>query len=294
MKISERTSFFALGTAAVCLALALPMTTLAAGGTTNPTPAPQPRPDREKKVWMNEDVARLNPDFGLTAAPKPTVAAPPVAATPAMTVKPSAPAPRTVVTVAPLDPQRDPGWYAQQLDSLESELAAVATREQQLSQFRATSAGLPTGLVLNAPCEGITTDNLIAQLDARRRDILEQIDALSDTARSNDLPPGVLVEGRGRLELATQASTEDQRAALSDQVRSDSDEVAQIQEAVAGMQQQLSAQGISMLPSTPGNGGNMTTNLVDGLDNRATDLSGEISEAEDAARTAGVAPGDLR
>jgi hypothetical protein len=292
MRISQPTTISALVTAAVCLALAIPMTTLAAGGTTTAALAAQPGLDREKKVWMNDDVARLNPEFGLTAKPKPAAAGlPPVAS-----AQPATPAPRPVaiISAAPLDPQRDPRWYAQQLDSLESELAAIASHAQQLRQFRTTSAGLPTGLVLSAPCEGITTDNLVAQLDARRQEISQQIDALGDTARNNSLAPGILVEGRGRAQFASQASTRDQRASLVRQAHDASDEAAQIRETVAGMQQQLSAQGIAMLPVTPGNGGNMTTDLLDQLDRRASALKGEIGDAEDAARGIGIQPGDLR
>jgi hypothetical protein len=292
MRISQGTTFVALGTAAVCLALVVPATTLAAGGTTTAAPTAQPRPDREKKVWMNYDVARLNPEFGLTAAPKPAAAGSPSIAS----AQPAAPAPRpiAIVAAAPFDPQQAPRWYAQQLDSLEAELAAIASREQQLRRFRATSAGLPTGLVLSAPCEGITTDNLIAQLDARRQEILQQIDALGDTVRINNLAPGPLVEGRGRVQIANQVSTLDQRAALIRQAHDASDQVAQIRETVSGMQQQLSAQGVSMLPVTPGNGGNMTTDLLDQLENRAGALQSEISQAEDTTRGMGVAPGELR
>ena len=81
---------------------------------------------------------------------------------------------------------------------------------------------------------------------------------------------------------------------MARQAHDASDEVAQIRETVAGMQQQLSAQGISMLPVTPGNGGNMTTDLLDQLDSRAGALQSEISQAEDTARGMGVAPGELR
>ncbi len=296
MRIPQGTTFVALGSAVACLAFAIPATTLAAGGTTTPAPTAQPRPDREKKVWMNEDVARLNPEFGLTAAPKPAAPGSPSAAAQAANVRPPAPAPRPVAIVAavPLDPQQDPQWYAQQLDRLEAELSGIASHEQQLRQFRATSAGLPTGLVLGAPCEGITTDNLIAQLDARRQEILQQIDALGDSARVNNLAPGILVEGRGRAQIASRASAEEQRAALAQRVRANSDEVAQIRQAVAGMQQQLSAQGITLLQPTPGNGGNMTTDILDQLDGRAGVLQSEISEAEDTARRMGVALSELR
>src|ERR1700689_969953 len=56
----------------------------------------------------------------------------------------------------PLAPEQDPRWYAQQVTALESELSTIDSHEDELRQFRATSAGLPTGLVLNAPVEGIT------------------------------------------------------------------------------------------------------------------------------------------
>jgi hypothetical protein len=291
MRIPVRRSFFLVGVLPVCLALAIPVTALAAGVTTTPAPAAKPLPDREKKVWMNEDVARLNPEFSLTAAPKKTAVA---SALPAASVQPASPALRPVIAAAPLDPQQDPQWYAQQLDSLDAELAGMESRQQQLRQFRATSAGLPVGLVLAAPCDGITTDNLIAQLDARRQEILQQIGAIQDTARRNDLAPGILVEGRGRAHLASQVSAADQKVSLTDRVHDASDEVAQIRGTIAGMQDQFSAQGITLLQPAPGEGGSMTTDLLDRLDGRASALQSEIGEAEDAARGMGVQPGDLR
>ena len=206
MRNPVRTSRFVTSVASVCLALVIPVTTLAAGGTTTAAPAAQPHPDRETKVWMNEDVVRLNPAFGEISASKRS--APPVAASalPIAAARPVAPALRPVTAVAPLDPQQDPRWYAEQIDALDAELAGVESRERQLSQFRATGTGLPVGLVLDAPCEGIATDNLIAQLDAHREEVLQQIDALGDTARRNELPPGILVEGRGRLQRLTRGS----------------------------------------------------------------------------------------
>jgi hypothetical protein len=53
-------------------------------------------------------------------------------------------------------------------------------------------------------------------------------------------------------------------------------------------------QGITLLQRTPGEGGNMTTDLLDRLDSRANALQDEISNAEDAARSIGLQPGDLR
>jgi hypothetical protein len=279
--------------AVVCLAVATPVATFAAG---DPKPAGSPKPDSQKKIWTNDDVARLNPEFD-ARRPKETAvaAAAPSNAPSAARAQSALPAaPVGAVLVAPLDPQQDPQWYAQQVAPLESELDGIESREAQLRQFRATSSGLPTGLVLSAPCDGITTDNLIAQLDARRQEILQEIDALGDTARQNGLPPGILVEGRGRAQVASESTVEEQRATVAQHVREASDELAQIHETIAGMREELSAQGINMLPVTPGDGGNMTTDLLDQLDSRASTLRNQISGAEDAARSMGVPPADLR
>jgi hypothetical protein len=279
--------------AGVCLAVAVPVATFAAG---DPKPAGSPKPDREKKIWTNDDVEWLNPEFDPNR-PKQTAAAGAASASApsapgAQSAKPAAPVP--IVLVAPLDPQQDPRWYAQQLDPLEAELDGIESREAQLRGFRATSAGLPTGLVLSAPCEGITTDNLIAQLEARRHEILQEIDALGDVSRQNGMSPGILVEGRGRAQVANESTIEEQRAAVAQQVRDASEELAQIRGTVSGMREDLSAQGITMLPVTPGNGGNMTTDLLDQLDGRASALRNQISGAEDVARSMGVPPADLR
>ncbi|MGA8766346.1 MAG: hypothetical protein WB559_04975 [Candidatus Acidiferrales bacterium] len=295
MRISGRLSFVMVAAAAVCLAVSAPVVTFAAGG---PKPAASPKPDSQKKIWTNDDVVRLDPAFDANRPKQTTAPASAASSAPSIAVaarvQSALPAPMSIVSAAPLVPQQDPQWYAQQLGPLEVELAGIETREAQLRQFRATSAGLPTGLVLGAPCEGITTDNLIAQLDARRQEILQEIDTLGDSARRNDMPPGILVEGRGRAHVASESTAAEERAAVARQVRDSSDALAQIRGTVAGMQEQLSAQGITLLRPAPGEGGSMTTDLLDQLDGRASALQNEISDAENAARNMGIPPGDLR
>jgi hypothetical protein len=285
MQTPLRISFFLACAALLCVGIAIPAA--AGGGPTN-LPA-SPKPDIQKKVWTNDDVEQLNPEFAPGRAPKTSASS--VTALPARSLE-SAPA--TPTSVAPLEPQQDPRWYGQQVTALDDELAAIDSREEQLREFRSTSAGLPTGLALNAPCEGITTDNLIAQLESRRQEIARQIDGLDDLARENNLPPGILVEGRD-LELpSSRPSAEEQRAEVTDMVRDASEQLAQVQGVVDGMHDQLSQQGITLLEPKPGEGGNMTTDLLDRLDSRADILQTEISNAEDAARGLGVPTGDLR
>ena len=86
----------------------------------------------------------------------------------------------------PLPPEKDPLWYAQQLAALSAEFDATSIKEERLRQFRTTGSapGVRIGLQLNAPCEGITTDNEIAQLAIRRLARLNAIPFDFDGERS--------------------------------------------------------------------------------------------------------------
>ncbi len=165
-----------------------------------------------------------------------------------------------------LNPEQDPEWYAKQVASLQNELATIENKVDALQQFRATSEGLPTGLVLNAPTEGITTDNLIAQIESRRQKIEQQLDDLADLARVNGLPPGTVNQASAPAPLSlTRAEQQD---ALTTDYRDASDQLAENQATLEAMQQQAAAQGITLLPSVTGNGGNLTTNLLDNLNSQ--------------------------
>ena len=291
MRIPVRFSFILAAAVLVCCGAVIPSVTFAGGG--GPAkPAASPKPDSQKKVWTNDDVERLNPEFVVDRAQHGGTSS--AAALPIVVVQPARTAPKSIAHRAPLDPQQDPLWYGQQVTALNAELSAIDDREEQLREFRATGAGLPTGLMLNAPVEGITTDNLIAQLESRRQEIAQQIDALGDLARQNNLPPGILVEGRGLMQVAGEPSVAEQRAVVALLAQDASDQLAQVQGVVAGMQEQLAAKGITLVQPAPGQVGNMTTDLLERLDSRADALQSVISEVDDAARGLGVPPSDLR
>jgi hypothetical protein len=219
MRISGRVFFPLLAAIAVSVSLAIPVKTFAAGtgsdgasGVAKSAASPQPKPDEEKKIWTNDDFARAGGTFQQIGDAAPTQAAGALQ----MTRRQAAAIVREpVVASRPINPEQDPRWYAQQVGPLESELASIESREQQLRDFRATGKGLPTGLNIIAPCEGISTDNLIAQFDAQQQELLQQMDTLEDTARRNGLPPGILVGGRGRVDIESQMTPEEQRAAIA-------------------------------------------------------------------------------
>jgi hypothetical protein len=290
-----RTRFSILGSTLIFVSLVPTLPALAHSSGAEPTgkeadsaekkeaPAPQPRQDQSKRVYTNDDFGWFHPSApsAATSQPAQQLSATSEASAVSFGAQPTQ-----------LNPEQDPEWYAKQVASLDNELSIVQGREVALKQFRDTSTGLPTGLVLNAPTEGITTDNLIAQLESRRQQIEQQLDDLADLARVNGLPPGTVNQPSSLAPPSlTRAEEED---ALTTGYRDASDQLAENQATLDTMQQQAAAQGITLLPSVPGNGGNLTTNLLDDLNSQADALQSALSDAEDNARTLGIQPGDLR
>jgi hypothetical protein len=273
-------SVFAVG---LCAALSTPA--MAAGGS-SAAAAPKPKPDVEKKVWTNDD-------FLAVASQSPATPAE-LAAAALVTESPAAQQGWESAS-ALVNPEQDPRFYILQTASLESELANVESQEQQLRNFRETSTGIQPGLQLYAPCEGVSTDNLIAQLDARRSEILQQMDAVSDTARRNDIPPGIL---RDASDLAagieSPLSPEEQQDMLKTRARDLARELSETRGIAQASEAQAQSQGITLAQPSANAGGNMTTNMLEDLNHRAQALEGQIGEVENQARRSGMAPGLLR
>jgi prefoldin subunit 5 len=198
------------------------------------------------------------------------------------------------VTNQPLTPEKDPLWYAQQVAALEAELGQIATREESLREFRASGStdslpGTRVGLQLNAPCDGITTDNEISNLEQRRAEIGQQIAALDDTAQQNDMPPAIIRDAPEILAAAQKPLTPaEERTLLAERQAELADELSATQDELAGMSEQAAALGANLQPPTPGFGGNMTTDLIERLDNRASEIQGALDQTEEAARQTGA------
>jgi hypothetical protein len=250
------------------------------------SPAPRsagPTSDREKKVYTNEDIDRMWPkdSFAVVSAPQ-------------AQVQPDGSAPDgTTLTTQPVSPEKDPLWYAKQVVVLEAELNRIANKEERSLEFRTSGStgtlpGVHIGLRLNAPCEGITTDNEIAQLDLRRQEIEEQLAGLEDTAQQNDLPPGIIRDAPVILEAAqTPLTPDEERRALAERQALLIDQLNATQDELSYMSDQAAAIGANLQPPTPGFGGNMTTDLIERLDNRANQIETALDQTEDAARRIG-------
>lgn len=256
---------------------------IAAGGS-SVAAAPKPIPDVEKKIWTNDDFP--------TVAPSSNAAELAVAA---LVTESSAAEPISENASAVVNPEQDPRFYILQMASLQNELASVENQEQQLRDFRTTGVGIQPGLQLYAPCVGVGTDNLIAQLDARRGEILQQMDAVSDTARRNNLPPEILRDATSLAAgLEAPLSPEEQQDMLKTQAHDLGRELDETRGIVQASEAQAQSQGITLAQPSANAGGNVTTNMLEDLYSRAQALQGEISEVEDQARRSGIAPGLLR
>ena len=242
-----------------------------------------PVPDREKKVYTNDDIDRMwpKPKLSVVSSSRTPIQ---VATTPRA----------TSVTNQPLTPEKDPLWYAQQVAALEAELGQIATREESLREFRTSGStdtlpGIRVGLQLNAPCDGITTDNEISNLEQRRAEIEQQIAALEDTAQQNDMPPAIIRDAPEILAAAQKPLTPaEERMLLAERQAQLADELNATQNELAGMSEQATALGANLQPPTPGFGGNMTTDLIERLDNHASEIQEALDQTEDAARQSGA------
>ncbi len=244
---------------------------------------PAPVPDREKKVYTNDDIDRM--------FPKPKLSVVSSSRTP---IQVAATSRAKSATNQPLTPEKDPLWYAQQVAALETELGQIAAREESLREFRASRStdalpGMRVGLQLNAPCDGITTDNEISNLGQRRAEIEQQIAALEDTAQQNDMSPAIIRDAPEILAAAQNPLTPaEERSLLAERQARLADELSATQNELAGMSEQATALGANLQRPTPGFGGNMTTDLIERLDNRANEVRETLDQTEDAARQTGA------
>jgi len=145
----------------------------------------QPPPKKEKKVWMNEDLEGLRDKAGVSVVGQ---AAPPPSAQASTEEKPATPR----AAAAPYVKQKDPKWYRERLAPLRAEAERIDSESRRLREFRASSRGTQAGIALGQNNIPLSPENQIQQLEARRREIQQQINAIEDQARHNGISPGSL------------------------------------------------------------------------------------------------------
>jgi hypothetical protein len=146
-----------------------------------PRPAQATQSKQDKKVWTDDDMDQLRARGLITT----------FSVTPETTEQvPAAPSEPTTYTSR----LEDPEWYAQQASDLEAELdkRAAALRDAQANLAQAAKGITQPGIAMDKKNPGVTPEAGLDALQAQVLEIQNQLDELSDLARQNNIPPGVL------------------------------------------------------------------------------------------------------
>ena len=165
---------------AAFLALAIAFPSRAAE---KPRPA-QANQNQPKKVWTNDDMDQLRSRGLISIVGQESNGAAAQAATSPM--EPASPVYNSRL--------EDPAWYAEKAADLQAEMdkRAAALREQQTAMANAVKGITQPGVAMDKPSAGVTPDAGIAILSAQVQEVQNQLDELSDLARQNNIPPGIL------------------------------------------------------------------------------------------------------
>jgi hypothetical protein len=143
----------------------------------------QENQNQSKKVWTNDDMDQLRAR-GLIS----------IVGQVSETTTHASTAPSEPVFPIYASRLEDPEWYADKAADLQVELnrRADALREARMSIARAAERITQPGIALDVKNAGISPEAGIAILEAQVGEVKSQLDELSDLARQNGIPQGVL------------------------------------------------------------------------------------------------------
>ncbi len=135
-----------------------------------------PPKDHAKTVWTNDELQRL--------------VSRPVANTPESSSRDTSPSGAGVREH--YTRQKDPKWYAGQLQPLREALISTESELEGLQQARKYGKGITGAVALDQEPEGVNPEGQVVVLQQRRAQLLRMIDELEEQARHNDIVPGEL------------------------------------------------------------------------------------------------------
>ena len=136
-----------------------------------------------QKTWTNDDIDSLR------------VNAPISFFTPPATLQSAAVPARVNTPVAGKPPyvkELDPDWYATEIDSMQTEIAASRTVVQRIEDIRKSGAGISNVIPLDREDAGLTPESTIQILQTQSKALAEKVDDLQELARRNYIPPGTI------------------------------------------------------------------------------------------------------
>jgi len=144
----------------------------------------QASPSQPRKVWTNDDLDQLRSRGLISIVGQELAEAPAqVAASP---VEPSRPVYNSRL--------EDPEWYAEKSADLRAEMdkRQAALDEQRTAIALAADRITQPGVAMDKPTAGVTPQSGLALLEAQVQEVQNQMEELSDLARQNNIPAGVL------------------------------------------------------------------------------------------------------
>lgn len=121
-----------------------------------------PIKDHAKILWTNDELQRL--------------ASRPVANAPESSTGDTSPSGTSVQEH--YTPQKDPKWYARQLEPLRKELSRAESELKALQQARKYGKGVTGAVALDQEPEGVSPEGQLEVLQQRRAELLQKIDEL--------------------------------------------------------------------------------------------------------------------
>jgi len=209
------------------LACGLALSWSSAGFAQESTDKPKP-----KKVWTDDDLKA--PGTG-----KPTGAASSGAATVAASAEDSEASSAVAGAAGRVRYTRDkdPKWYARELQPLREELAKVNTEIRSLQEARKDGKGVTDAVALEEEPEGVNPDGQMDLLKAERAELVRKIDELEEQARHHAITPGDLRDER--LAQSESVATTSAAASEGTATSASSDVAKELEREIADGKEQL-------------------------------------------------------
>lgn len=162
--------------------LAIPAYAAAQGSQQPPAKAAPAKAQKAKKVWTNEDLEALRDSSGSAEPSGPA----PAAGTAAGGSDTAAPGKADDAAAKQAEK------YRQRMQALRAELDAVDAQIKSIRDAKSSGNTTGQGLSFKEVPPGLTTENTLAQLEQKRRDIQRRMDELEDEARRAGVSPGAI------------------------------------------------------------------------------------------------------
>jgi hypothetical protein len=136
-----------------------------------------------QKIWTNDDIDSLRANVPISVFSSP-------ATLQFVTVPPRANEP--VAAKPPYVKELDPDWYAKEIGTLQTQIAASSAVVQKIQDIRKAGAGISNVIPLDREDAGLTPESTIVILQAQNKLLKAGVDNLEELASRNYIPPGAI------------------------------------------------------------------------------------------------------